>query len=97
MAPVEEERATEHLAQFCTYERGELFGDVVTIVRTLRSDADFHQLVCFERRIDRGNDPVSQAVFAKLNERIEVMSERSQVSSLLSGQAHGHPRSIERS
>lgn len=61
----------------------------MTIVRTLRTDTNFDEFVCFERGIDCGNDSVGQAVFAKLNERIEVVSERSQVSSLLTGQAHG--------
>lgn len=61
----------------------------MTIVWTLRTDTNFDELVLFERCIDSRNDSVGEAVFAKLNERIEVMSECSQVSSLLTGQAHG--------
>ena len=64
------------------------------IVWTFRPDAYFHEFVLFECGIERGNDSVGKAKFAKLYERIEMMSERSQVSSLLSRKAHMYLRAI---
>ena len=92
MPPIQQQRSTEHLAQFCTHERREALGHVVPIFGALRSDAYFHELVLLERCIDGRDDSIAEAVFSKLNERIEVMPERSQVSSLFSRQAHGHSR-----
>ena len=66
----------------------------MSIVWTFRSDAYFYEFVSFERSIECGNDSVGKAEFAKLYERIEMMSERSQVSSLLSRKAHVYPRAI---
>lgn len=60
----------------------------MSIIRTFRPDADLHEFVRFERFIDGRDNPVGQAVFAKLHERIEVMTERAQVSFLFSRKAH---------
>lgn len=88
MTSVEQQRASEHLAQFCTYERRELFRYVMPIIGTLRSNPDLHEFMRLERFVDRRNDPVRQAILTKLHERIEVMAERAQVSFLFSGKAH---------
>ncbi len=66
----------------------------MSIVWTFRSDAYFHEFMSFEGCIECGNDSVGKAEFTKLHERIEMMSERSQVSSLLSRKAHVYPRAI---
>lgn len=89
MTPIQQHGSSEDLTQFCANEWRELVGDIVTIIRTFCTDTNFDELVLFEGGIYGGDDSVGQAVFAELNERIEVMSERSQVSSLLTGQAHG--------
>jgi hypothetical protein len=75
VSSIQEQRSTEHQA----------FGHVVTVIGTFGSETYFDELVFFEGCIDSRDDSVGEAVFAELYERIQMMSERSQVSSLLSG------------
>lgn len=89
MSPVEQQGSSENLTQFCSYERRQLLGNIVPIVWALRSNPHFDELVRFEGIVDGGNDSIREAMFADLNERIEVMSERSQVALLLARKTHG--------
>jgi hypothetical protein len=91
IAPIQQERATKNLTHFGTNKRREFFRNVVTIVWTLGPDAYFHEFVLLKSRIERGNNSIGEAEFANLDERIKVMSERSQVSSLFSRKAHDVP------
>lgn len=89
MASVKQQGSSENLTQFSSYERRELLGNIVSIVWALRSNSHFDELVRFECIVDGGNDSIREAIFADLNERIEVMSERSQVALLLARKTHG--------
>ncbi len=89
MTSVKQQGSSEDLSQFCTHERRQLLRHIMPIVRTLGPDTHLDQLVGFERAVDGGNDSIREAMFADLNERIEVMSERSQVALLFTGERHG--------
>lgn len=89
MPSVQQQGSSEDLSQFCSYERRQLFRHIMPIVRTLGADTHLDQLVGFERRVDGGDDSIRQSEFAQLNERIEVMTERSQVALLFTGERHG--------
>jgi hypothetical protein len=88
MRAIEQHDVTEHLGDLAAGALGDRVGGVVAFEPRGFSDPDLHELVIDEGLVDCGNEPFVDADLADLDDRTEVMSQTTEVTTLLAAE-HG--------
>jgi hypothetical protein len=85
---IQQHRVAEHLRDLAVGPLRDRIGGVVAIERRGLADLDLHQLVIAERLIDRRDESVVDTALADLDDRLEIMTQTAEMTTLLAGE-HG--------
>lgn len=88
MRAIQQYDVAEHLRDLAAGALGDRLGGVVPLEARGFADLDLHQLVIEEGLSDCSDEPLVDAALADLDDRPEVMTQTSEVATLLAGE-HG--------